>query len=435
MGGTFACPECGCEIRPVGLSPGREVRCDWCRSMVEVPFLPRADQIKRLRHDRDVKRSRRATRLWITIGLSALGLLLVIVAASRAFRSHQRSSRDETTSQLVEVARRAERAGRLDEALVALESAVAMAGPGDDGSVSLTSLRQQRAALARREAESQLIVLEGSKGASGDDPDRAVGRALTLKARVARDPALEGLGDRVEAVLEPLRLRRIEADAAAARAAEASGRAAEAYEAARHALAHADELPTPLRRQWQAEADAIAARIIGRFGAVLAPVRGHYALGSASSYEEALHPLCAEALRNAGYLPRPKGKEWDNLWSSVAPYRLEFEVTERQTDAYLESPNRITRLEAVVSYFRRGERLWYISPNVGTSVPIPGAPAYLASRLASAGRRSVEFERLFYDNARANLRERLGNYLKNLPALSGGDAGAARAPASPSPND
>lgn len=424
MEGTFACPECGGEIRPVGLSPGREVDCDWCRSRVEVPFIPRADQIKRMRHVRDVTRNRRAARLWMSIGLGALVLILVIVGVGRAFRSHRRSVRAEALSQLVETSRLAERAGSLGEALVALESALELTGRGADASLDVNALRRHRDELARREVESQLAALGRAAETSADDPGRAVGRALTLKARVVKDSALREFGDPVEAVLEQLRLRRVEADAAEAHSAEAAGRAVEAIETARRVRVHSAELPAPLRRRWQAEADAIAGRVIGRCGVVFEPVRGHYALGSASSYQEALHPLFAEALRKAGYLPRPRGVLWDELWSSAAPFRLDLDVTERQTDPYLDSPNRVTRIEAVVSFFRRGERLWYISPNVGTTVPIPGAPAYMASRLASAGQRSPEFERLFYDNARTNLQERLGNYLKSLPTIAKTDPSA-----------
>src|SRR4051794_37748448 len=81
MDGAFACPDCGCEIRLTGLSPGRMVPCDWCGATVEVPFLPRADQIKRLRRRRESRRRRRTYWAWVGLGATVLAVLIVIAEA------------------------------------------------------------------------------------------------------------------------------------------------------------------------------------------------------------------------------------------------------------------------------------------------------------------------------------------------------------------
>ena len=41
-GGSFACPECGNKLALKGTTAGRQVRCGWCETWVEIPFLPRA---------------------------------------------------------------------------------------------------------------------------------------------------------------------------------------------------------------------------------------------------------------------------------------------------------------------------------------------------------------------------------------------------------
>ena len=40
MDGSFACPECGSTVEVEGLTPGRQVRCEFCQRLLEVPYLP-----------------------------------------------------------------------------------------------------------------------------------------------------------------------------------------------------------------------------------------------------------------------------------------------------------------------------------------------------------------------------------------------------------
>src|SRR5260370_10276102 len=112
MDGTFACPECGCEICLRGLSPGRQVVCDWCKSLVEVPYIPRADQIKRMRRDRTRARAHRL-RLpawaWAVAGL--LSVAIVLASVGRVVVGRWQSAEAATVAQLVESSRAAAGAG------------------------------------------------------------------------------------------------------------------------------------------------------------------------------------------------------------------------------------------------------------------------------------------------------------------------------------
>ena len=117
---------------------------------------------------------------------------------------------------------------------------------------------------------------------------------------------------------------------------------------------------------------------------------------------------CSDALRKAGYLPRPTTPSWDDLWSTLAPCHLTVEVRERQDDTYLQSLNRLSQLESSVTLSVRGQKVWHETHNARTQIPMPGLSAYQASRLAVGSHRSPEFERLLYENARANLIDRLG---------------------------
>jgi hypothetical protein len=316
-------------------------------------------------------------------------------------------------AKLVESSREAESSGRLGEALAEMEGAVAQAGSMKPPYSDLDDLRRSRDALARREAEHQLNAFGGP--APAEDPGRTVGRALTLLARVRKNEALDGLEPRVLAALDKLRLRWVEADAKAAEAAAAAGKPAESMELCRRQYKTADELPKPDRAEWQARATVLARRIIARHGALIEPVRGKFTQGSSESYAALFKPAVNPAFLSAGYLPRPADTVFEDLWTSLAPYRLTIEVNEHQDETYLESLNRITSMDATLTLTRQGERLWKVTPLAKTTVPLPGLPAYQAGRVSVGGHRNVEFERLLYENARANLLNQIRSQLGRLP--------------------
>jgi hypothetical protein len=333
-------------------------------------------------------------------------------------RKRHRSEEAGRLAGLLAASARAESAGRLSEALLELETALVKARGMNPPPPDLAPLRARRDALARREAVARLEALEspGPATAPGADPGREVGEALTLQARARKDAALAGLEGRIAAAIDRLRARWSEADVAAALAAVNAGSPARALELCDRADRTAGLLSQDELARARAAARNAAARVIAGFGAVIEPIQGHYTLGSPRSYEAELFPLIRDALTRRGYLPRPAGDAWDDLWSSTAPYRFTLQVAELQEDHYLGSPNRVSRVETTVVLNCGDSRLWYDNPKGLTEVPLPRMPAYLASRVASSEHRSAEFEKLLYESARERLRERVTAALKTLPA-------------------
>ena len=432
MQGSFACPECGCEIRPTGLSPGRQVRCGWCDSLVEVPFFPRADQIVRSRRARRRGRNPwwawRSWPVWARVAVTLLSAAVVVALAHRVVVSRWQSADETALAQMVETSTKAEKAGRLGDALMELQSVLARAERMATPPHGIDELRRRRDDLSLREAEAKLAALSGPIA----DPGPAVGQVLTLRARAMSDPALAGLETAIEAALERLRQTWAEADSVEAAKAFEAGRPDRAMELCERQHRTADELPAAPRHRLQDEAAALARRIIARYGTIVEPVKGQFTLGTPDSYTAQLRPIFLEGLRNHGYLPRPAQPVWPDLWSEAAPFRVVFEVVERQDESYLQSPNRISHLEGKMQMVRDGATFWHDTPNARTQVPVPALPAYQASRVAVSAHRSPDFERLLYNNARAGLLERIGLSIRNLPPCPDCDpvpAAAVNAPA------
>jgi hypothetical protein len=416
MDGTFACPECGCEIEPAGLSPGRQVRCDFCRTWVEVPFIPRAGPIKRMRRDRASRKHQRAVWAVAWIVIAAAFLVVGVAGARQVVRSRWRSADAVTLERLLESSRSAESQHRLGEALSALEAALALGARCDPKTCNLEELRRHRKELALREAEEELAKLEGDPSGSRVDTGQRVGRALTLRARVETDAALAGLLERVDTAVQRLRIAQVEADASDALEAEQEEIPDRAMELVVRIHRTAEDLPSSLRVRWQRDAAAIATRLISKYGLIAEPLRAHFTLGSAASYDSAIQPVLGHALREAHYLVRPKSPLWEDTWAKLAPFRLTMEVTERQEGAYLGSPNRLSLIDARLGLWREKEQIWHIEPHAVTTVPLPGLAAYQASRLAVGSHRNPELEHMLYDNARSNLAERLSTALRSLPS-------------------
>ena len=48
----------------------------------------------------------------------------------------------------------------------------------------------------------------------------------------------------------------------------------------------------------------------------------------------------------------------------------------------MSSENRLTRIEASLTLYRRGKQIWKTTPTARTMVPLPSLPAYLSTRVA-----------------------------------------------------
>jgi hypothetical protein len=408
MDGSFACPECGNTLELTGLSAGREVCCGWCRTWVEVPYLPRTVRPKRSRRGARWKRERSWVR-WAWIGASVLAVLIVATGANRMIRSRSRSAREKVMAALIASADAGVRAGQFDQALASIQGALVEAGriePLDTARIE--ELRRRRDLLARRGAETRLAALADL------DPRRAIDEAQVLLTRVRKDPALSGLDGAVQEQLDRARRRSVESDLAGARQALAS-RPDQALALCERLAETAVELPRDVRDRTLAEAESVVSQVIEQQGAVIEPVRGSFTLGSAPGYTSVFDPAFAEALRERGYVPRPSKTSWGTLWDSLAPFRASIEITESQTDTYQQSRNRISLIEVKLALCRQGTPIWQDLLVGQTREALPRLSAYQASRISVSDSRSLEFERLLYDDAHAQVIEKSPPALRTIP--------------------
>ena len=78
-------------------------------------------------------------------------------------------------------------------------------------------------------------------------------------------------------------------------------------------------------------------------------------------------------------------------------------------------------IEATLTLSRDGRAVWFEKTVSRTHVPLPGLPAYQASRNSVGTRRGPEFERLLYEDARDDLparRQRPAEWLCLLDLLA-----------------
>lgn len=410
MDGSFACPECGNALELTGLAPGRQVRCDWCRTFVEVPFFPRAGRGDRRRHAR--RRERWVYWAW---GALAVGALVLIAAgAGRVVRARSRQVHERAMARLCDQAREDERGGRYGPSLAAIEAAMIEAGrvaPGDDARID--ELRRWRDRVGRREFEARLA------GLAALAPEQAVGSCLTLRARLRDNPGLARYEEVVADRLDRSRERWVEADLSAARRALDGGRPAVVLDLCERLVETANTLPHEPRRRTRTEADSLVGRVVARGGLILGPIRGQFTLGTDASYAAALHPRLVDALRQHGYLPRPASSFWGPLWDEQAPYSLRIEVAESFAGLYQESQHRTSAIKVGLSLDRRGrgEPAWEGVVTASTRESLPNLGAYRASRLAVSDRRSPAVEHLLYEDARGIVADRLALKLRTIPDI------------------
>jgi hypothetical protein len=411
MGGSFACPECGSRLALEGRTPGRRVRCEWCRTWVEVPYLPRIGRGRRPVRVQSIPGW--ATWAWTGIALAALGLM--VLGTVRILRAQSHHVRERALAQLCRAAEDDERQERFGPALASLEAAAVMAAdlePRDEA--RLARLQNWRDRVAQRDVETTLARL------STLAPEQAVGTCLTLQARLRAAATLARFAETVDQQLEQARTRCIAADLEAARQALKAGNAALVYERCERLAENCNALDASSvdRRQARAEADAMAALVIAQRGVWVGPIKGHFDRGSHASYEP-LFPILADALRQHGYVVRPASPFWPVVWDSLAPYHLTISVTEQVPGTYLHSANRTSAINLGLVLSERGKThaLWDGTVNARTRVPMPGLPAYQARRLALNERRDSAIEQSFYQDARTILNQRLAAQLKTLPQL------------------
>ena len=370
---AFACPECGSIVEVSGFAPGRQVRCGFCHRLLEVPYLPRIEE-------KSWKRRRFGRPWWVPWAWGAVGLVavaVIVVAMTRFVDRHERQAFERSIKDLTASSELKTKSGRLDQALVDLDTALNLCQQSSRcASELLAELRKSAQELAIREAHTVLDRLS-----THDAQPFPVGDWLTLKSRAASDPDLASLRGQVEERFQAKLKQRIERDLNAAKSALASGQAGAAFASCEATAPLLARLDPAEQKSLRSQADQLVSQLVDRHGIYVDPPRGHFLRGSESKYQRkhdarTLQGREGERVRAAG--------DFSALAQSLVErtYRLALEVNERLEGNYMSSENRLTRIEASLTLYRRGKQIWKTTPTARTMVPLPSLPAYLSTRVA-----------------------------------------------------
>ncbi|WP_406697501.1 hypothetical protein V5E97_01455 [Singulisphaera sp. Ch08] len=394
-GGSFACPECGNELTLKGTSAGRQLRCNWCETWVEVPFLPRA-VVRRTRFSR----GRPRWVAWTWWGLAALTLLLVVFGTRGILRTRNRQRIERNLTARIADATAEERAGRFEAAVKSIHAALAEAArlEPQQRPARMAELEELRDRFVRRAAVAQI------ESAAKATPGEAIATYKALLARTWREGTLEGLEGTLREKLERTRRQWAEADLAAAKQAVVAGLPDEAIDLCERSIKTAEELAPAVQNPLQNQANAIVAALIDQRGVIYDQPQGQFTLGTPQSYRTALQPVLGPVLRQHGYLTDRPSSSWHSLWTTRAPYHFSFDVVERQHGDYLNTKSQLSILSLRMMLSRNGSSIWQAGPLQAQTQPsIPSLSAFTASRFATDERRRAEFERVLYDDAQATL--------------------------------
>lgn len=405
MDGSFACPECGSPVEIGGMAPGRQVRCDFCHRLVEVPYLPRVPQA-------GWRRQRFGQWKWVRWAWSLVAVvaaLAIVLTGFQFLRRQYRSVQESTVTRLLASSRTNETRGRLDQALVDLDTALGLVGGMDPSSRSrFEPERKRRVELARREAQVALDRI------SDDHHDPyPLGEWLTLIERAKKDPDLEPIRPKIEQGFHASVRAQSTIELDGARRHLQAGRFADAMNACDRIAALLPHLPKDARDEIRRTTVELVDGLVTTHGVALQTRRGDFVFGSFESYRAHLVPVLSKALEAKGYLPYRETSPWKSAWQRAA-YHLQLDVSEHLEGNYLSSNNRLTRIEAHLTLSTGGRIVWEPRPTVRTAVPVPGLSAYNSSRLA-VGVRSDELERALYDNARSQIDGKFRQALGHMP--------------------
>ncbi len=406
MDGAFACPECGSEVEVHGIAPGRQVRCGFCRRLLEVPYLPRAA-------DAPWKRRRFLRRrwvIWLWAGLAVLALVLVIAGSYGFLKRQYESYQERSINRLLDSASRHEAQGQLGAALIDLDTALDLAAKASAGvSSRLRAGQKNRPDLARRDAAEILARLTQREPSSF-----VLGEWLNLRERAAKDLDLQPLVSPIESQFQHTVERQAVFDLTSARRAFESVNVAASFTFCDQTAALIQYLAPEIQPAVRRDAEDLVNQLVSTHGVKIEAPQGHFIFGEAS-YVAAMLPLLARALEEKGYLPDRPSSPWRELWVH-ALYHVRLDVSERQEGNYLSSENRLSRIEASVTLSSTGGVIWQTRPTARSQVPLPKLPAYLATRAAISPERSEEFEQLLYKSARDQIDEKFSFSLGNIPA-------------------
>ncbi len=337
--------------------------------------------------------------------------IAVITAGIRFAKRQYLSAREASIQNLIAESREHEADGRLNEALVALDAALdMMRRSGRTVQPSLDEERHHRADLARREFQGALDQL--ARATHGEYP---LGRWLSLIDRSRKDPDLAALKAKaLEEFRRGLR-HRAATDLEAARRDADAERVVASLRACDRIAKLLPHLPPEDEAAVRRETETLAVRLVETHGVGIETSKGDFVFGSYQDYLARLLPMLLKGLEDKGYLPYRDASPWRSAWQK-APYHLRLEVSESQVGNYLSSQNRLSRIEAHLILTTPRKVVWETRPTAQTKVPLPGQTAYHSSRLAVSPARIEEFERLLYEDARAQIDEKFGQALTFMPA-------------------
>jgi hypothetical protein len=406
MDQAFACPECGTAVQVQGLAPGRQVRCEFCQRLLEVPYMPRVAEPM-------WKRRRYGKPWWVRwawTALGALGAAIVLSAAVRLIQNRERQALARSIDRLAASSEQHEAGGDLEKALLDIDTAINMcSGGASDCADRRERLRARRQDLAKRGVQSRLEELKRR-----DPGSFPLGDWLNLQARVSSDHDLTQLQPHVESAFQDRLRQRIESGLATARGAFEAGKPLKAFEHCEAMKPFWAHLPQSDNSLLLKKAEEVVVRIVERNGIVIDPIRGHFLVGTNAGYGSTTLPELIKGVKAKGYVPAPASSPWSERWSQ-APYHLSLELNERLVGNYMTSENRLTRIDADLRLSHRGREFWQTTPSVRTSDPLPKLPASVATRLALSHDRIEEIERLLYEDARSQIDGRLAFALVNMP--------------------
>jgi hypothetical protein len=414
MDGSFACPECGSSVEVRGLAPGRQVRCGFCNRLLEVPFLPRAA-------DAPWRRRRFARPKWFLWVSAALAVVLVAVLSTWVFRFVTRqyaSAQQRPINLLLESSRVNEAGGRLDHALLDLDTAIEMARKaGPDHLARLDDWSRKRPGLARREAQNVVDRLSSFRPLSFP-----LGEWLNLIVRADKDRDLSPLSNSINQQFLVALNREIDAELTAARRSFASRQVLSSLTYCERIAGLINHLPPDKNAAVRAETEDLVIQIVSTHGVIIEPTQLQFVSGS-RSYISNMVPVIVKAFESKGYLPCRQSYHWRELWKH-ATYHTSINVSETLEGNYLSSSNRLTRIEVRLTITRAGQAkpVFQTTPAASSSVPLPKLPLFLSTRLAMPGERTEEVEKLLRDDARGQIDERLAHSLSNMPECPGSRA-------------
>lgn len=407
MEGSFACPECGASVELAGLAPGRHVRCTFCHRLLEVPYLPRAIDTK-------WKRSRFQKPWWVVWAWTGLGIAAVVIATAGTvgfLKRHRHSSQEKSIRGLLESSRRLESAGRLTEALLDLDAALALASQADAAIAgSVKEQQKRRADLANREAHGVIDRL--SHAGSSPFP---LGDWLNLLARAEADSDLAGIVPEIKNQFQQSLERAIAADLTRARKSMEAGKVVAALETCDEVATLLKHLSPNSSATLRRDADELVSQLVSRHGIQIELPEGEFTFGSQAAYVKEFVPILTRALESKGYLPYRQASPWKGAWDR-AGYRMHLQLVEQLEGSYLSSANRLTRIVANLTLTSGSAVKWRTSPTTRSTVPLPKLSALVAGRVAAGSERSEEFERMLYADARGHIDEKFGFALSNMPA-------------------